>query len=150
MNALGMRRVVVWAIVSVVMAAIAARSLPVAGQSGQSKLTTVLADLARSAAQDPSALAPLRTTGAKPVAVETLPPSVQDAVHGGWLQINARDEVQVYILVNALTDDTVNALTAAGVTIELQDGARRRVQARIPVSRLHVVAGLPIILGDKQ
>ena len=142
MTGLDMRRLVVWASVAAAMAAIAARPLSVAGQSAESKLTTVLADLARTVVQDPSPIAALRTP-ARPLAIETLSPAVQDAVRGGWLQINSSDEVQVYILVNALTDDTVNTLTAAGVTIELQDRGRRRVQARIPVARLQAVAELP-------
>ena len=53
--------------------------------------------------------------------------------------------MQVYILLSAVTDATVAQLTAAGVTIEIRDAARRRVQARLPVSRLDAVAQLGIV-----
>src|SRR5262249_22332694 len=80
--------------------------IPLAGQSAESKLTSVLADLAR---------AP------RSLATDTLSTAVQDAMRGGWLRIDANGDVQVYILVSALTEDTAAALTAAGVTIEVRD-----------------------------
>ena len=52
--------------------------------------------------------------------------------------LNDANEVQVYILMSAVTADRVDQLTAAGVTIEIEDAARRRVQARVPASRLRV------------
>jgi hypothetical protein len=53
--------------------------------------------------------------------------------------------VQVYILMSAVTDERIRQLTAAGVTIEISDGGRRRVQARIPATRLQAVAALPFV-----
>ena len=54
--------------------------------------------------------------------------------------------VQVYILMSAVTDDTVRQLTDAGVTIEIRDAARRRVQARVPVvAALARVAQLAVV-----
>src|SRR5262249_17336429 len=73
--------------------------------------------------------------------------SVQDAMRGGWLRINDSNEVQVYVLVREVSDEVVAALTAAGATVELQDRGRRRLQARVPVSRLTSVAQLSFVDG---
>ncbi len=138
-----MYRFVTSLFLAVVLACMAGLPVQIAGQSPESKLTTVLADLARSVSQDPAAVAALRP-GRAP-AIDTLSAGVQDAVRGDWLRIDANGEVQVYILVTALTDDTASALTAAGVTIEVRDVARRRVQARLPVGRLQAIAALPFV-----
>src|SRR5262249_29261477 len=53
--------------------------------------------------------------------------------------------VQVYILLSSVTDETVRQLTDAGVTIEIRDEARRRVQARLPTMRLDAVAQLAVV-----
>jgi len=102
--------------------------------AANSKLTTVLADLV--AAQGDS------TTQ---LAESSRPSSVQNAMRSRRLRIDANNEVQVYILMSAVTDDSVNQLTAAGVTIEIRDAARRRVQAHLPVSRLTAVAQLAVV-----
>jgi hypothetical protein len=44
-----------------------------------------------------------------------------------------------------LNDEVAGQLTAAGATIELQDVAGRRVQARVPIDRLPAVAQLPVV-----
>src|SRR5262249_39795194 len=97
---------------------------------------TVLADLVR-------AQTAAGTTTA--MAVDAMPRSVQDAMRGRRLRIDANNEVQVYILLSSVTDETVQQLTAAGVTIEIRDAARRRVQAHLAVSRLDAVASLGIV-----
>jgi hypothetical protein len=99
-----------------------------------SKLTTVLADLVK-AAGSPTALA----------AESQRPRSVNDAMQSRRLRFDANNEVQVYILMTAVTDETVGQLTDAGVTIEIRDAARRRVQAHLPVSRLTAVAQLAVV-----
>src|SRR5262245_6240259 len=87
-------------------------AVPAAAQS--SKLTTVLADLVRANAG-----------GATTLAADAMPRSVRDAVQGGRLRIDANGNIQVYILLSSVTDDTVRQLTDAGVTIEIRDEARR-------------------------
>ena len=47
--------------------------------------------------------------------------------------------------MSSLSDDDVSQLTGAGATIEIRDAARRRVQARVPVSRLQAVAQLSVV-----
>jgi hypothetical protein len=106
--------------------------VPVGAQS--SKLTTVLADLARASAGRNAALS-----------ADDMPRSVQDAIRGRRLRIDANNEVQVYILLTSVSDETVAQLTAAGATIEIRDDARRRVQAHLPVGRLDAVAALPVV-----
>src|SRR5262249_4045611 len=100
------------------------------------KLTTVLADLVRaqSAAGAQTALT-----------APAMPRRAQDRIAGRRLPFDANNQVQVYILVSAVTDDTVQQLTAAGATIEIRDEARRRVQAHLPVSRLDAVAQLGVV-----
>ena len=110
-----------------------------------SKLTTVLADLSQAVAQEQAPIAPLRVGTASPLSVDALPKSVKDSMRGGLLRINENNEVQVYILMSSLSDDDVNQLAAAGVTLEIRDAGRRRVQARVPVSRLQAVAQLPVV-----
>ena len=59
----------------------------------------------------------------------------------------------IEFLLASLNDDDVHQLTAAGVIIETRDAGRRRVQARVPVSRLQAVAELPVVdasLSDLQ
>jgi subtilase family protein/HYDIN/CFA65/VesB family protein len=111
-----------------------ALAVPAAAQNP--KLTTVLADLVRA-----QAAAGAVTT----LAADAMPRSAQDAIRGQRLRIDANNEVQVYILMSSVTDDTVGQLTAAGVTIEIRDAARRRVQARLPVARLQAVAQLGVV-----
>jgi hypothetical protein len=113
-------------------------SVAIAAPAGaqSSKLTTVLADLVRA-----NAGAASQTR----LSVDAMPRSVQDAVKSRRLRIDANNEVQVYILLSSVTDETVQQLVAAGVTIEIRDEARRRVQAHLPVARLDAVAELAIV-----
>src|SRR5450759_5201649 len=114
--------------------------------SPDSKLTTVLADLARSVAQEDTRQATTRRLApTAALSADSMPRSAADAMRGGLLRINANNEVQVYILMSDVTDATVAELTAAGVTIEIRDAARRRVQARIPVTHLEAVAELAVV-----
>jgi hypothetical protein len=117
----------------------------VSGSDTTSKLTTVLADLVQSVAQETGQTTSLRTSASAPFAVDKMPRSVQDAVESRRLRIDENNGVQVYILMSAVTDDTVRQLTDAGVTIEIRDAARRRVQARVPVARLQAVAQLAAV-----
>ena len=90
------------------------------------------------AAFDPAA--PLR-----PFDFERLPKSAQDALRGRKLRINANNEVQVYILLQAVTDESVQLLTANGATIEIRDAPHHRVQARVAIARLETIAALPFV-----
>jgi len=121
----------------------AAQRADSAAQSAPSKLTSVLAALSQSVAQ--TASAPARAGAATPMSVDALGKPVQDAIHGGWMRMNAANEVQVYILMSEVTDATVGQLTAAGATIEIRDAAHRRVQARVPASLLQAVSQLAVV-----
>jgi len=140
-------RVMFRLIVSTLVAAGVAAALVVpvrlAGQSPESKLTTLLQDLARGVPQDPTPYATLRT-GPR-ISLDSLSSALQDAVRGGALRLNENDEVQVYVLVGEASDETVAALKAAGATVEAEDRAHNRVQARIHVSRLEAVAQLGVV-----
>ena len=83
-----------------------------------SKLTTVLADLVRSGSQQTSAVAGSSST----------PSSVRDAIQARRLRIDSNNEVQVYILMSAVTDDG-GAAHCGRRHDEIRDAARRRVQA---------------------
>src|SRR5262245_61016676 len=113
-------------------------ALSLAAEAGaqNSKLTSVLADLVRASAASGSQTA---------LSMESMPPSVQDAVRSRRLRIDANNEVQVYILLSAVTDDTVKQLTDAGVPMEIRVPDRRRVQAHLPVAKLNAVAQLAIV-----
>jgi len=124
------------------MCACAAFGVGAAGQStattaATSKLTTVLADFARSAA--------VQSGRFSPRAADTLPKSVQDALRSRRLRIDDSGAAQVYVLVTDVNDGVLKQLSSAGATIELSDAAHRRVQARIPASALSAVAQLPVV-----
>lgn len=116
----------------------------VIGQAPASKLTSVLADLARAVPQEPAA-APRGSGPASALSVDALPKSVRDAVRGRRLRLNAQDEVQVYVLMPQVTEAALGQLTAAGITIEIADAAHHRVQARVPASRLELLAAFPFV-----
>src|SRR5262245_56731488 len=133
-----------------VVAATLAAIIPLGAQTPplddpSSKLTTALAALARAVPQDDDRLAGQRVTPGPRLSVQSLPQAAQDAVRGGRMRLNDTNEVQVYILMSAVTDDRLAQLTAAGVTIELPDTDRRRVQARVPATRLRMIASLPFV-----
>jgi hypothetical protein len=119
----------------------------VRGQTAPTKLTTVLAELAQAVPQEGTGGQPLSSSTAAPAPLnlDRLPRSVQDAVRGRRLRITAANEVQVYILMSAVTDAARRQLAAYAVTIEIEDLAHRRVQARVPVTRLEAVAALPFV-----
>ena len=47
--------------------------------------------------------------------------------------------------MSEVNDDRLEQLRQLGVTIEIPDVAHRRVQARVPASRLQLVAALPFV-----
>jgi len=134
-----------------VVAAALAAVIPVAAQNtpaaddGSSKLTSVLAALARAVPQDDGRVTPQRVAPGPRLSVDALPQPVQDAMRGGRLRLNDTNDVQVYILMSSINDERLAQLTAAGVAIEISDIGRRRVQARIPAARLNMVASLPFV-----
>src|SRR5437016_8468109 len=113
------KRLLMAAAAAALLAATVNRST-LSAQTDNAKLATVLADLSRSAA-----------SGVRSESVDALPVSVQDALRAGSLRINASNEAQVYVLLNDVSDESLGALTTAGVTIELRDLASYRVQARV-------------------
>ena len=111
----------------------------------ESKLTTVLADLARAVPQERARARMTREGPVTPLSIDGLPQNVRDAVRSRRLRINSANEVQLYVLLTALTPDTLRQLTSAGARIEITDAERLRVQVRVPVSRLDAVAALPFV-----
>lgn len=109
------------------------------------KLTTVLADLVRSISPAEGQAPAERAAPGTGFSMASMPKSVRDAAQHRMMRINAKNEVQVYILVDAVTDENLSQLRAGGVTVEIPDAAHRRVQARIPVAQLQSVADLPFV-----
>ena len=107
------------------------------------KLSTILADLAGAVPQDRDGdpVAPMPA----PLSVPGLPAAVRDAVNTRQLRLDTQQRVQVYILVREVTDDVRRRLEAAGAAIEIASVEDRRVQARVPASRLTRVAALPFV-----
>ena len=58
------------------------------------------------------------------------------------MRINKDAGVQVYIVMAEITEENLEQLQSAGVTVELRDEQQRIVQARVPVTRLEEVAAL--------
>ncbi len=114
--------------------------------SGYPKLNSRLAELARAVPQRRGPIAEgERIPPPAGFSVEKLPKSVRDSVRTRRMRINNDAEVQVYILVDEVTDEKLDALRRAGATVELKDAPRRLVQARVPVTRLEEVADLPFV-----
>lgn len=107
------------------------------------KLSTILADLAGAVPQDRDGdpVAPMPAL----LSVPGLPAAVRDAVNTRQLRLDTQQRVQVYILVREVTDDVRRRLEAAGAAIEIASVEDRRVQARVPASRLARVAALPFV-----
>src|SRR5262245_25948431 len=125
-----------YAFVAAAFIAAAARpSAQDASADPSAKLTTVLQTLAGAVPQDDGRASTQRTTATR-LSVDALPKEVQDAVATRRLRITDDRDVQVYILMPAVSDDRLDQLRQAGVTIEITDAAHRRVQARVPASRL--------------
>src|SRR5580700_9542807 len=83
------------------------------GQTGSTRLTTVLAELARAVPQEGTDGRPLSSAAAPATLdLDQLPKSVRDAVHGRRLRITAANEVQVYVLMSAVTDAARGQLAA--------------------------------------
>jgi hypothetical protein len=61
------------------------------------------------------------------------------------MRINKEAEIQVYIVVAEITEENLQQLQSAGVTVELHDEQHHIVQARVPVTRLEEVAALPFV-----
>lgn len=110
-----------------------------------SKLTTVLEDLSRSMPQDLGPEPQFSQRRGAEFNPNAMPKSVRDAIQVRTLRVNSDAEAQVYILMNPVTDENLKQLKANAVTIEISDVAGRRVQARIPVTRLQAVAALPFV-----
>jgi hypothetical protein len=126
--------------------------LPLAMQSGggsapssDPKLTTVLAALAQSVPQRLGTAAADRSGQTTRLSADALPAPVHDAMTTRRLRIDANNGVQVYVLVEDVSVENVQQLEAAGAVIEITDAPHRRVQARIPVTRLRAVAALPFV-----
>ena len=115
------------------------------GVAPSAKLTTLLADLAQAVAQDSAHAAASGLSARTTPGTDQLPASVRDAIRGRRLRMNASNEVQVYVLMDAVTEANLQQLAAVGVTVEITDAARRRVQARVPTTRLQAVAALPFV-----
>jgi hypothetical protein len=133
------------------LAVLAVLTFPVSAQQADVtdanvKLTTVLADLAKTVTQETGAVSSQRAAASSTLTIDMLrATSVRDALQSRRLRLDPNNEVQVYILMSAVTDETLRQLTDAGVTLEITDAARRRVQAHLPVSRLTAVAQLGVV-----
>lgn len=106
------------------------------------KLATVLAEMARAYSPQAPPVPALRGTEPPAFSLESMPKSVRDAVRTRLMRVNSLGEVQVYIMMNPVTDERLRDLAARGVTMEIVDAAGHRVQARVPVSRLEEAAGI--------
>lgn len=105
------------------------------------KLATPLAQVANVVGQT----AAKATAAAAPVSANTLPEPARSTMKAGRMRISAAGAVQVYIRVSSLNTANLNALKAAGVTVQLTDAKRNIVQAMVPASALQSVAALSFV-----
>jgi len=116
---------------------------PARSQAPAAKMSTVLADLASVVRQDDgTGFVPLQSTVPP---LNQLPQSARDGITTRWLRLDSSNMAQVYILLDQVTDGRLRQLAALGVRVEIADVNSRRVQARVPVSRLQRVAALPFV-----
>ena len=110
------------------------------------KLTTLLARLVSAVPQQRGAIPKgQRVAPAAGFSVQALPKGIRDAVRAKRMRINKEAEVQVYIVVAEITEENLQQLQSAGVTVELHVKEQRIVQARVPVTRLEELAALPFV-----
>jgi len=131
-------------LVLLLVALVAVQQPAISGQVVPSKLATVLGDLARAVPQDARGLSWEQVVG-KPLVMASLPRSVQDAAASRRLRLDARNYVQVYILLSEVNAENLRRLVAAGVKLEITDEAGRRVQARVPVRSLERLASFSFV-----
>jgi len=108
----------------------------------ESKLATVLLELARAVPQGGGRLTANRAAGPS---VDGMPKSVQDAVRGRTLRMTNANEVQVYILLSVVDDDAIRVVEArAGAGIDR--AALRRALRMLPASvTLTIVRVRPVV-----
>jgi subtilase family protein len=128
----------------ILLVALVAVQQPAIRGQAPSKLSTVLGDLARAVPQDVSGFSWQQIVG-KPIALSSLPRSVQDAAASRRLRLDSTNNIQVYILMSEVTTENLRRLAAAGAKLEITDEADRRVQARVPVRSLQRLASLPFV-----
>ncbi|MFQ5818168.1 MAG: hypothetical protein ACE5H2_09490, partial [Terriglobia bacterium] len=110
------------------------------------KLSTPLADLVRAVPQQRGPIPPGQRIAPPPgFSVDALPKSARDAIRAGLMRINKNAEVQVYIHVLEVTDETLQQLQTTGATLELHDTRQRIIQARVPITRLEELAALSFV-----
>jgi O-glycosyl hydrolase len=131
-------------LVLLLVAVVAVQQPAISGQVVPPKLATVLGDLARAVPQDARGLSWEQVVG-KPLVMASLPRSVQDAAASRRLRLDAKNYVQVYILLSEVNAENLRRLVAAGVKLEITDAAGRRVQARVPVRSLERLASFSFV-----
>ncbi len=82
-------------------------------------------------------VAPLTSVG--------LPDDLNDLARAGLMQIDSDDRVQVYVKVDKVDFDVIDALEGAGVAIQRVASDSLVVQGLIPVTSMDAVAGLPAV-----
>ena len=132
------------ALVGVALAVLQTLPALVQGQANDDKLSTRLVELADLVPQDDGRGQPTPTS-MRPLSYSTLPKALQDTARGRRLRLDDSNAVQVYVLMREVTDDSVRQLMAAGAFVEIADAPSGRVQARVPASRLRLLASLPVV-----
>lgn len=74
-----------------------------------------------------------------------LPDDLKGLATAGLMQIDSNDRVQVYVKVDRADFDVIDALAAAGVTIQRVASDSLIVQGLVPVTNLDAVAGLEAV-----
>jgi hypothetical protein len=129
-----------------VLAGLVGRERPtLRAQTVGSKLTTLLAAVTTVVRQDAPSTTPAPAASTTAVDVTTLPKSVQDAIKGRTMRLDAAGHVQVYVLVSDVSVGALQQLASAGATVQVFDAPHQRVQAMIPLTRLQAVAALPFV-----
>jgi hypothetical protein len=63
----------------------------------------------------------------------------------GFVRFDQQGRLEVYILLEEVTESALAALRNAGVEIEIYDRSQRLVQGWIPPAQLQMVADLPVV-----
>jgi hypothetical protein len=122
------------------------------------KLCWLLRQLRDEVPQEAQTLPPEQVAeGARALSVEKVSKPIADAIRARQMRINSNGEVQVYIEVDAITDENLSALGNLGIRVQIIGKPRPNrgrgevlthiptVQARLPVNMIQQAEELPFV-----
>jgi len=113
------------------------------GTAEHSKLAAPLADLVRASRE--AGLGGFPVTSWPGIPFSGVSKSVADALRTRRMRMNQDGAVQIYILLDEVSEENLRQLQDAGAVLELMDAERTMVQAHVTAGGLEKLAALPSV-----